>query len=193
MSNIIFMARLTDQGDFAAIRRAEQLLDQHGFSVGAMQRGSSRGILFGDYDIQKWRNLNVAERAALHGILDGERSSHAQIEIWDPAPLEAVAALADALEGEPHTVLTRRPPSFPKINRQDAQIIGERRFDRSELAGPPFLVDHGQGYAIDPALNLAVLPDDDLRERQLQTKNTQSEQPQSNPQLGAGTQQGVGS
>ncbi|MEN5297709.1 hypothetical protein ABE530_05060 [Brucella sp. TWI559] len=109
MSNIIFMARLTDQGDFAAVRRAEQLLEQHGFSVGTTQRGSSRGIMFGAYDIQKWRNLNEADRAALHGIVDGDRSSDAQIEIWDPAPLEAVAALADALEGQPNTILTKRP------------------------------------------------------------------------------------
>ncbi|MEN5277337.1 hypothetical protein ABE527_10330 [Brucella sp. TWI432] len=65
MSNIIFMARLTDQGDFAAVRRAEQLLKQHGFSVGTTQRGSPRGIMFGAYDIQKWRNLNEADRAAL--------------------------------------------------------------------------------------------------------------------------------
>ncbi|KAB2781244.1 hypothetical protein [Brucella anthropi] len=109
MSNIIFMARLTDEGDFAAVRRAEQLLEEHGFSVGHMQRGSSRGILFGEYDIQKWRNLNEAERAALHGVMDGDRSSHAQIEIWDAAPIEAVAALADALEGQPHTIITKRP------------------------------------------------------------------------------------
>nr|WP_278520107.1 hypothetical protein [Brucella anthropi] len=109
MSNIIFMARLTDEGDFAAVRRAERLLQDHGFSVGHMQRGSSRGILFGDYDIQKWRNLNEAERAALHGIMDGDRSSDVQIEIWDVAPIEAVAALSDALEGQPHTVITKRP------------------------------------------------------------------------------------
>ncbi len=109
MSNIIFMARLTDEGDFVAVRRAEQLLQAHGFSVGTTQRGSPRGILYGAYDIQKWRNLNEADRAALHGVLDGDRSSHAQIEIWDPAPLEAVAALADALEGQPFTVLIKRP------------------------------------------------------------------------------------
>lgn len=109
MSNIIFMARLTDQGDFVAVRRAERLLEEHGFSVGHMQRGSSRGILFGDYDIQKWRNLNEAERAALHGILAGDRSSNAQIEIWDRVPIEAVMALADALQGQPHTVLIMRP------------------------------------------------------------------------------------
>lgn len=113
MSNIIFMARLTDEGDFAAVRRAERLLEDHGFSVGHMQRGSSRGILFGDYDIQKWRNLNEAERAALHGIIDGDRSSDAQIEIWDPAPLEAVTALADAIDGQPNTVLTMHPPLTP--------------------------------------------------------------------------------
>lgn len=109
MSNIIFMARLTDEGDFVAARRAEALLKQHGFSVGTTQRGSPRGILFGDYDIQKWRNLDENDRAGLHGILDGDRASDAQIEIWDQAPIEAVAELADALEGQPFTVLIKRP------------------------------------------------------------------------------------
>lgn len=109
MPNIIFIARLTDEGDFAAVWRAERLLEKHGFSVGHMQRGSSRGILFGDFDIQKWRNLNEAERAALHGVLDGDRSSAAQIEVWDRAPIEAVAALADTIEGQPHTALIKRP------------------------------------------------------------------------------------
>jgi len=109
MSNIIFMARLTDAGDFAAVRRAEQPLQDHGFSVGVTQRGSSRGVMFGDYVIQKWRNLDVSDRRTLHGILDGDRSSDALIEIWDPAPLEAVAALADALDGQPSTVLIKRP------------------------------------------------------------------------------------
>ena len=109
MSNIIFMARLTDRGDFVAARRAEQLLGRHGFSVGTSQRGSPRGVMFGNYDIQKWRNLNEVDRAALHGVLDGDRSSDAVIEIWDPAPIDAVAALADALEGQPNTILTKRP------------------------------------------------------------------------------------
>lgn len=117
MSNIIFMARLTDEGDFVAVRRAEALLKQYGFSVGTTQRGSSRGVMFGDYDIQKWRNLNEADRAALHGVLDGDRSSHAQIEIWDPAPLEAVAALADALECQPFTVLIKRPAPMSEVRQ----------------------------------------------------------------------------
>lgn len=129
MSNIIFMARLTDAGDFAAVRRAEQLLQDHGFSVGVTQRGSSRGVMFGDYVIQKWRNLNVSERAALHGILDGDRSSDAQIEIWDPAPLEAVRALSGALEGQPNTVLTKRPPlesTFLQISPTDIAPMESR-------------------------------------------------------------------
>ncbi|MBC8718215.1 hypothetical protein [Ochrobactrum sp. Marseille-Q0166] len=117
MSNIIFMARLTDQGDFAAVRRAEQLLEQHGFSVGITQRGSPRGILFGAYNIQKWRNLDEKDRAALHGVLEGDRASDAQIEIWDPAPVEAVAALADALEGQPSTVLIKRPNLVSEVRR----------------------------------------------------------------------------
>ena len=138
MSNIIFMVRLTDAGDFAAVRRAEQLLQAHGFSVGVTQRGSSRGIMFGDYIIQKWRNLNVAERAALHGILDGDRSSHAQIEIWDPAPLEAVRALTEALEGQPNTVLTKRPPlagTFQQISPTDIATMETRSFFPSTLGG----------------------------------------------------------
>jgi len=130
MSNIIFMARLTDEGDFAAVWRAERLLEEHGFSVGHMQRGSSRGILFGDYDIQKWRNLNEAERAALHGVMDGDRSSYVQIEIWDAAPIEAVAALADALEGQPSTDLIKRPrlvPTFQKISPTDVSACQPRQ------------------------------------------------------------------
>lgn len=138
MSNIIFMARLTDAGDFAAVRRAEQLLQAHDFSVGVTQRGSSRGIMFGDYIIQKWRNLNVSERAALHGILDGDRSSDAQIEMWDPAPLEAVTALAAALDGQPHTVLTKRPPlarTFPLISPTDVATMESRSFFPSTMGG----------------------------------------------------------
>lgn len=138
MSNIIFMARLTDRGDFVAARRAVHLLHDHGFSVGVMQRGSFRGILFGDYVIQKWRNLDVAARRALHGTLEGDRSSDAVMEIWDPAPLEAVRALADALEGQPNTVLTKRPPlarTFQQISPTDIAPMESRSFFPPSLGG----------------------------------------------------------
>lgn len=130
MSNIIFMARLTDEGDFVAVRRAEALLKQHGFSVGEMQRGSSRGILFGNYDIQKWRNLSVDDIRELHGVLNGDRASNARIEIWDPAPLEAVRALFNSLDGQPHTILTKRPPQefiFPELSPTDMATRYEKR------------------------------------------------------------------
>jgi hypothetical protein len=138
MSNIIFIVRLTDEGDFAAVRRAEFLLQAHGFSVGTMQRGSYRGILFGNYEIQKWRNLNVSERAALHGILDGDRCSHAQIEIWDSSPIAAVRALADSLEGQPSTDIIKRPPlvpSFPKISPTDVTNCGTHSYSPSVSEG----------------------------------------------------------
>jgi hypothetical protein len=53
----------------AARAEAERCLVEFGFSVGRRQRGSPSGILLGDFDIQKWRNLRPHERAALHGTL----------------------------------------------------------------------------------------------------------------------------
>ncbi len=109
MANILFMARLTDPGDFVAVRRAEKLLTDHGFSVGTMQKPEPRGILFGDYDIQKWRNLSREDREALHGLMSGNRDSQVSIEIHDTAPLDAVRKLADALDGTENTVVIVRP------------------------------------------------------------------------------------
>lgn len=50
-------------------RRVRALFERHGFSVGRRQRGSPAGVLFGSYDIQKWRNLRKDERETLHGTL----------------------------------------------------------------------------------------------------------------------------
>ena len=61
-----------DAGDFAAVRAAEEWCAKYGLSVGPMQRGEPRGILFGDYDIQKWRNLRQADKDALHGMMTGD-------------------------------------------------------------------------------------------------------------------------
>lgn len=112
MSNILFMVRLTDEGDFVSVRRAEQHLKEHGFSVGTMQRPEPRGILYGNVGIQKWRNLNRSERDALHGLMSGNRSSQVSIEILDTAPLEPVRALADSLEGQPFTTIIFRSPTL---------------------------------------------------------------------------------
>lgn len=61
----------SETGDFAACRAAEQWCAVRGLSVGRMQAGSPRGLLRGNYDIQKWRNLDRDDRRALHGLMTG--------------------------------------------------------------------------------------------------------------------------
>jgi hypothetical protein len=64
-----------EAGDFAAVRAAEDWCEKHGLSVGAMERGKPRGLLFGDYAIAKWRNLRQADKDALHGTMTGDMRS----------------------------------------------------------------------------------------------------------------------
>jgi len=61
----------SDVGDFVAYRRAKAWLEGQGYSVGRMQAHAPSGVLRGDYDIQKWRNLRPHERAALDGTVTG--------------------------------------------------------------------------------------------------------------------------
>lgn len=62
----------TECGDFEACRKAEQWCEDKGISVGRMQAGDPRGLKLGDYDIQKWRNLDFNERAQLDGTMTGD-------------------------------------------------------------------------------------------------------------------------
>lgn len=79
--------------DFEATGRAEQWLGERGFSVGRPQHGAPRGILFGDFDIQKWRNLDPVGRLGLHGLLTGDgRHGPVHATIFATAPIEAIAA-----------------------------------------------------------------------------------------------------
>lgn len=59
-------------GDFAAYHAAERWLSDRGFSLGHMQRGAPCGIMRGDWDIQKWRNLSNQDRRELDGTLSGD-------------------------------------------------------------------------------------------------------------------------
>lgn len=81
-------------GDFSANDAAEAFLRERGFSVGSMQRGDPRGIMFGDCDIAKWRNLSASERTALHGVLayrnGSARGGDAIIRIFCTAPDAAI-------------------------------------------------------------------------------------------------------
>ena len=71
-------------GDFAANDAAERWLSERGYSVGRMQRGAPRGVLYGDHDIQKWRNLSKPDRLALDGHLIGNfRDGPIVLRIWN--------------------------------------------------------------------------------------------------------------
>lgn len=61
-----------EQGEFAAMNAAEAWCAGHGLSVGQMQRGAPRGLLMGNFEVAKWRNLTREERAALHGLMTGD-------------------------------------------------------------------------------------------------------------------------
>jgi hypothetical protein len=91
MANLV--KTFNEQDDFAAMRAAEHFLQLAGFSVGSNQRGDPRGVMFGDYDIAKWRNLNTAERKALHGQMTSDhgtmRIGPIVVTIFESAPHEA--------------------------------------------------------------------------------------------------------
>lgn len=55
--------------DWSGLRAATTWLDAKGYSSGRMQGSSPIGILHGDYDIQKWRNLNREQREVLDGTI----------------------------------------------------------------------------------------------------------------------------
>jgi len=56
-------------GDFEAMHAAEQWCADNGYSVGSMQRDDPRGLLKGDCDISKWRNLSAVDRFELDGTM----------------------------------------------------------------------------------------------------------------------------
>lgn len=89
-------------GDFTAMRAAEEWMRANGFSVGSACRGYPRGVLFGDYKIAKWRNLNRDEVAALHGVMRGNHKGEMRlgpivVELFEGvAPADAIAKFKEA-------------------------------------------------------------------------------------------------
>ncbi len=98
MSDLVFTFPAEDE--FEANNKAEQFLRDAGFSVGRMERQEPRGILFGEYDIQKWRNLRSPEREILHGQMTtptgSPRTGPIEIRIFERAPQEAKRAFHKA-------------------------------------------------------------------------------------------------
>lgn len=89
----VFRAHIfTGEGAFSALNAATAWLRSMGFSVGRMQARSPSGIMFGAYDISKWRNLSQADRAVLHGQMIAGRAA-ASIHFSHSMPPEAVEAV----------------------------------------------------------------------------------------------------
>lgn len=80
----------TQAGDFEASRAAEAWCAERGISVGHAERGSPRGLLYGEFDIAKWRNLSTRERCELHGQITGDmRNGPVTVEICEPESAKA--------------------------------------------------------------------------------------------------------
>ena len=70
-------------GDFEAFCEAENYLKKNGYSWGSMQCDDPIGIMKGDFNISKWRNLSTNERNALDGIITGDtRNGPVTVEIY---------------------------------------------------------------------------------------------------------------
>lgn len=81
-------------GDFTDYHDAKKWLEDCGFSVGRMQANSPIGILYGCFDIQKWRNLSSTDRLALDGVMTGDmRNGPVLVSLWTSASPEAIDAL----------------------------------------------------------------------------------------------------
>lgn len=87
--------------NFPSESAAEKALADAGFSLGTNQRDDPRGIMFGDVDISKWRQLSEKDKDALHGVYrrTGGRGSPVRITLRSGgAPGDAIRQLEDAAE-----------------------------------------------------------------------------------------------
>lgn len=84
------------EGAFDALHAAEGFVRSIGASCGSNQRGAPTGIMFGDFNIAKWRSLNACERGELHGVIDAgdHRNGPVTVRIFDSAPTAKLAALS---------------------------------------------------------------------------------------------------
>jgi hypothetical protein len=68
---------------FRSFHAAEVFCKEQGFSVGRMQRDSPIGIKRGEWDIQKWRNLDRKDRKLMDGAILGSDKRHGPIlVVW---------------------------------------------------------------------------------------------------------------
>lgn len=66
VSRILFRG----DADYEALQKAQDWCDENGYSYGNLQADAPIGLLFGEFEISKWRNMSSAERKALDGTMD---------------------------------------------------------------------------------------------------------------------------
>jgi len=87
MPVVVYSHVFTGMSAFEASRAAEAWCAGRGISVGAMQGRAPRGLLVGDFDIQKWRNLSRKQIDALHGQMTGDfRNGPVRVSLFDTCP-----------------------------------------------------------------------------------------------------------
>jgi hypothetical protein len=59
--------------DFESQHAAEKWCRDNGISYGSTCAMAPQALLFGDYDIAKWRNLTAKERNQVHGVIEDSR------------------------------------------------------------------------------------------------------------------------
>ena len=62
-----------NEGEWRAIEAARAWLKERGYSIGEMQGSAPMGVMLGDFDIAKWRNLTPTEIGALDGKIEGDK------------------------------------------------------------------------------------------------------------------------
>lgn len=80
---------------------AQQALADAGFSLGSLQRSDPRGIMYGDFNVQKWRNLSKRDVDNLHGVYQRSQGPGSPVRITlksGGAPGDAIRKLETASE-----------------------------------------------------------------------------------------------
>ena len=96
-----FSVTFRDLGDFAALNAARTWLMARGFSSGRTEHGSPIGVMLGEYNIQKWRNLSPEDRADLHGMIKSPTLSFREGPLTVVINRYAPASVIAAFNSEP--------------------------------------------------------------------------------------------
>ncbi|MGK0158800.1 hypothetical protein [Pseudomonas mosselii] len=67
----VFTKTFDQEGTFQALYAAQNWLRENGYSYGSTCRDEPIGVMKGEWDIAKWRNLSRQDVAGLDGVLLG--------------------------------------------------------------------------------------------------------------------------